>query len=370
MEQEKKGVILIVDDDPLVLSATAALLDGQGYSVATCNDPRNAINTMQIELFDIVLSDIKMPHITGVELLGMIHKLYPAIPVILMTAEAELDSAIDAIREGAFDFIIKPYRGEYLFITIEKALRYKRTIELEKNYKTLLEELVNERTRKLNDALKALKESSLETIRRLTTVAEYRDTDTGVHIARIGFYSQKIAEAMNIPQDFVEAIGQTSMMHDIGKIGIPDEILLKTGSLTAKEFEIIKSHTTIGYKMLAGSSHPNIQMAACIALYHHEKWNGGGYPKGLKGEKIPIEGRIVMICDVYDALMSKRPYKPPLEHKQAYEIITKGDGRTLPDDFDPKVMRAFKEVAPAFEEIFSTHQDIPSFTQKKNNKGE
>jgi putative two-component system response regulator len=353
MKREAKGVVLIVDDDPFVLDSASALLKAYNYSVISSNNAADAIEKFQSSDIDVVLTDIKMPGITGIDLLKRLHGINKDIPVILMTAYAQLDAAINGIQYGAFDFILKPYNPEYLIISIDKAVRYVGLITVEKNYKKMLEETVRERTQELASALVSLKNVSREMIQRLTAMAEFRDTDTGEHITRIGLYANKIAEEMDMPMDFIDNVTFASQIHDIGKIGIPDNILLKPGALTQEEFVIMKRHCIIGQKVLAGSSDANIKMAESIALNHHERWDGTGYPSGLKEGTIPVEGRIVMLCDQYDALRSKRPYKPSLSHEDVVKIITKGDGRTLPQHFDPDVLKAFTNLSTLFDEIFS-----------------
>ena len=353
----KTSNILIVDDEPLVLDSLTGLMMELGYSVTPCRDGNEAMDNFTKDKIDIVITDIKMPIISGIELLENIHNINKEIPVILMTAFTQMDMAIAGIRNGAFDFIIKPYNPEYLVYSIEKAVRYNKLLQMDKDYKHQLEMTVEERTKELAYALFSLRNVSREMIQRLIVMAEFRDTDTGAHISRIGLYSNKIAEAMDMPMDFIENISFASQMHDIGKIGIPDSILLKPGALTKEEFETMQSHCVIGEKVLTGSSYPNIKMAASIALNHHERWDGSGYPRKLKGNAIPMEGRIVMLTDQYDALRSKRPYKPSLSHDDVFRIITEGDGRTMPEHFDPDVLKAFIEVASLLDEIFVTYSD-------------
>lgn len=349
--------ILVVDDDRFVLDYLSELLTEFGYKYTASDNPIDALKIFRNEQFGTVLSDIKMHGISGIELLHKIHNIDPDMPVILMTAHAELDTAIEAIQKGAFDFVIKPFRYEYLFNCIKKSLKHYKALQAEKHYKSLLETAVRNRTEELGKALTELTGLNREIIQRLATVAEFRDTDSATHFSRISLYANKITESMDFEADYVETLTLASKLHDIGKIAIPDNILLKPAALTSSEWEIMKGHTTIGERILSGSPHKTLQVAASIALNHHEKWDGSGYPQGLKGDDIPLEGRIIIVCDQYDAIRSNRHYKKSFSHEDTLKILTEGDGRTKPSDFDPHVLEAFLKVAYIFNDIFEMHQD-------------
>jgi putative two-component system response regulator len=264
-------------------------------------------------------------------------------PILFVTAKGEVEDETKGLELGAADYIIKPFSPP-----IVKA-RVRNHINLHL-YQERLEELVAQRTLQL-------REGYIDTIHRLTLASEYKDEDTGAHIQRISYYTKEISERMGIGDEFVEKIFYASPMHDIGKVAIPDSIMLKQGPLDNEEWEIMKAHTTISAKILEGSDSPFLQMAVDIALSHHERWDGKGYPGGLKGEEIPLAGRIMNITDQYDALRSKRPYKPPFDQEKTVSIITKGDGRTMPEHFDPEVLAAFEKASDIFADIFETRKD-------------
>ncbi|MDT8316804.1 MAG: response regulator [bacterium] len=365
-DSDKKSKILLVDDESRNIRLLEQICKNLGYHAVTADSGQEAIDKSITEMPDLILMDVMMPGMDGFEATGIIksNEATGHIPVIILTALGEKKDRIKGIAQGANDFLSKPFDVEELSLRIKNNLQIKEYHDFIKDHNILLESEVKKRTEELNKAYEKLdatyhtvQKSYIETIQRLNMAAEYKDEDTGSHIRRTSLYTKELATSLGMDSDFIENIYYASPMHDIGKVGIPDGILMKSGSLTPEEWTVMKSHTTIGAKILRGSESPLLKMAEEIALSHHERWNGNGYPGGLKGEEIPLSGRITNIVDQYDALRSKRPYKINLHHDTVLKIITEGDGRTAPIDFDPAIMEAFKKSAKKFDEIFNTENE-------------
>jgi putative two-component system response regulator len=264
------------------------------------------------------------------------------LPVLVITAEP--GHKMRALQSGAKDFISKPFDLGEVLARVHNLLEVRLLHKELHHYNELLEQRVRERTADLQ-------ENYLETIFTMTRAAEHKDEDTGAHVQRISYYSRELAQSLGLDQAFIDTIFFASPMHDIGKIGIPDHILLKPGGLTPEEWEIMKGHSSAGAKILGNGKSPYLKMGVEIALNHHERWDGEGYPNRKQGETIPLSARITNICDIYDALRSKRPYKPAFEHLKTVDIITHGDGRTQPKHFDPAILAAFQQNHLSFRDI-------------------
>ena len=354
----KKPKILVVDDDERNLKVVSAMLAPLEYDVILARDGIEALEMVEKEKPDVILLDIMMPKMDGFEVLKILkeNEETKIIPVVMVTALKEVEDRAKALELGADDFLTKPVEKLELRARVKSLINVKRYYDHMRNYQKELEEEVEKRTLELKEAYKKLKRASLDTIYRLARAAEYKDEDTGAHIQRVSHFAEIVARKMGMDENFCENILYSAPMHDIGKIGIPDHILLKPGKLTPEEWEIMKKHTIIGAKILEGSDVEFIKMAEIIALTHHERWDGKGYPKGLKGEEIPLPGRITAIADVFDALCSKRPYKPAYPIDEVLKIIKEEEGK----HFDPKVVSAF----------FSGIDEILDIKERFKNEGE
>ena len=338
----KKAIILVVDDEDRNCRLMEALLIPLGYQVIFATGGEEALEKVQEIPPDIILLDIMMPGLNGFEVARKLKKNERTriIPIVMVTSMQDIESRIKALDAGADDFLTKPVDLSELKARVRSSLQVKAYHDHMRNYQKELEAAVEKRTEELKQALKKAKIASLDTIQRLSCASEYKDEDTGAHIKRMSNYSATVAYQMGLTRDEADTILYAAPMHDAGKIGIPDKIFLKPGKLDTSEWEIMKQHTTIGGKILSGSASELIKQAEVIALTHHEKWDGSGYPNGLQGEAIPLAGRITAIADVFDALISKRPYKEPFPLEKSFAIIQEGSGT----HFDPKVVEAFFAV--------------------------
>lgn len=361
MSDVHAGSVVVVDDDPYVLESLSFLLRINDLKVRAFTDGCTALTSIAATAADVVVSDINMPGTNGLQLLESLREIDVETPVIFISGNPTLDNALEALRMRAFEFLCKPFEPKQLIAAVLKGIDHKRLCSHRRSYLEELEESVAARSSELAEYFASHRNISREVIQTLTKAAEMRDEDTGAHISRIGAYAGKIASSLGMDEEFVETITLASAMHDIGKIAIPDAILFKAGPLTSQEFDVIKMHTVIGSEILKESSHPVLKMASTIALTHHERWDGSGYPHGLVGTAIPLEGRIAILADQYDALRSSRPYKLPYDHETAVGIISRGDGRTMPSHFDPCVMEAFLRASKELADIYDAEASSPAW---------
>lgn len=355
---DKKPKILVVDDEDRNLRLMEAILIPLGYEVILARDGEEALGEVREVSPDVILLDVMMPRMDGFEVARRLksNEETKIIPIVMITALTEVENRVKALKAGADDFLSKPVDRTELEARVRSLLKVKAYNDHMRNYQKELEAEVAKRTTQLRQALDKIRVASIDTIYRLSRAAEYKDEDTGAHIRRMSNYSAIVARRMGLLEKTVEAILYAAPMHDVGKIGTPDRILLKPAKHDPDEWQIMKQHTIIGGRILEGSQAGFIKLAEIIALSHHEKWDGSGYPRGLRGTDIPLAGRITAIADVFDALMSKRPYKPAFSLEKSYGIIREGRG----NHFDLEVTDAF----------FSAEEEILSVKEKYKDKGE
>ena len=352
MENKKKPLVLVVDDDESITALLRHQMERDGYRVSTAENGATGIQIAGEENPDIILLDAVMPGLDGFRVAELLKasERTNTIPIIMVTALHDQESRLRALKAGAQEFLIKPIDRNEVSLRVRNMLMLREYSNFLADQNRTLGQMVEERSQQVLTSYR-------ETIETLARAAAYKDEVTGAHVSRISHYTSELASTMGMNAAFCETIHYASQMHDIGKIAIPDAILLKAGPLTHDEWAVMKTHTILGGKLLGNGDSPYLQMGAEIALNHHERWDGAGYPAGLKGQLIPISARIMNICDQYDALRSERPYKKALSHDAAVEVITVGDGRTLPSHFDPDILAVFGRCAARFAEIFATVVD-------------
>ncbi len=332
--------ILVVDDEEGVRQLVQRWLHDAGYTVHAARDVAEAAQLLDRYGCDLVTCDIAMPGENGAAWMKRLHARHPELPVLMLTACDDVNLAIDALSQGAWGYLLKPLTKDELLIHVTRALERRCLLVEHRVYLETLERTVINQTCELREATE-------EVIQRLIATSLAHDDETGEHIQRIGVMSGLVTQALGWSSDDVDLIRLAAPMHDIGKVGVPDAILRKPGPLTPAEFEVMKRHTTIGASILSGSRLPMLQMAEQIALSHHEKWDGSGYPHGIRQEQIPLAARVVAVVDVYDALTHDRVYRPRLPEDQALAILRAGLGT----HFDPQVVAAFFAVLPSISEL-------------------
>jgi len=356
-------IVLIVNDDAAIRSLLHAKLSREGHTCVAVSGTLEAMNAFQSRRVALALVDIYLSGKSGLQILPEIRVESPDTTVIMITGVNDAATAVQCLRLGAYDYVTKPFELESLALNVRHALE-KRRLELDnREYQATFERRLIEKSKELAQSLAKIKSASLDTIIHLSQAAEYKNGDTGNHILRVSRYAAIIAERYGLPGPEVESILYASPMHDIGKIGIPDSILLKPGKLDDVEWSLMKKHTVIGAAILEGADSEVVKLGSTIAVSHHEKWNGTGYPFGLEGEDIPLAGRIVAVADVFDSLTSKRVYRKEFfTPNEAFNVIRQSVGR----QFDPAVFEAFRtgwqdilSERERFRNMEKSHDTVP-----------
>jgi putative nucleotidyltransferase with HDIG domain len=330
--------ILVVDDETPVRTMIAAALERQGYSIELAGGGREALEALELNTFNLVLTDIVMQDVNGIALLERIHALQPNLPVVMVTAVHDISVAIDSMRRGAYDYLLKPFERDQLLSTVERALSHRRALEETESYHQSLEEMVRARTEMLRHAMEDLEHSYDVTLEALGDALDLKDSETEGHSKRVTAYAIALARAMGIPPEEIKIIARGAFLHDVGKMAIPDDILRKPGKLSERERELMREHCARGYQMLRKI--PFLAGAAEIVFCHQEHYDGSGYPNGLRGREIPVGARIFAVADTLDAITSDRPYRQASDFDSAREEILRCSG----SQFDPAVIEVFLKI--------------------------
>jgi putative two-component system response regulator len=352
--------LIVVDDEEPIRRMLARLLERHGYFCEVAPDGEQARIALNEHHFDLLLTDMDMPGMSGLDLIMQVSKEHPDTATVMVTGMDDTSLAHTALEMGAYGYVIKPFEPNEILISVANALR-RRELEMEnRSHRIRLEQMIRDRTGELWSAIARLEQaeqelrlSQEETIQRLSIAAEFRDNETARHIQRMSEYCGLLAALMGEDTQCSEEIRVASQMHDVGKIGTPDHILLKPAALTPEERDIMQKHCEIGYRILAGSKSELLMRAASIAYTHHERFDGTGYPRGLSEDQIPIEGRIAAIADVFDALTSNRVYKRAFALGKAIETMKEGRGT----QFDADLLDLFLGSLDAVLEIKGKHDE-------------
>lgn len=339
LDAESPARILVIDDEPANLEFLRHVLEGQGYGeLFDTTDASDAADRLDELAPDVIILDLMMPGCDGFQFMERFKEWLPDdvyVPLLVVTADTTADTRRRALAAGASDFLAKPLSPAEVRLRVRNLVRTRFLHAQLRDQNASLERRVVERTTELEEARQ-------EILDRLARAAEFRDDDTGQHTHRVGWLSARLSQILGLPDDRVDLMRKAAPLHDIGKIGIPDSILLKEGRLTAEERSLMETHTGIGARILSGSRYPLLQFAEEIAMAHHERWDGGGYPNGLRGEEIPLSGRIVAVADVFDSLTHVRPYKAAWTTQEAVTEIKAETG----GHFDPQVVEALLRIVP------------------------